>query len=692
MTALSSTAAATTSVELALGDTRVTLDAGADGPATLVGLSLSGGPNAVRPHALVEVFTAQERHERMTLGYVGSTIGARLRTSGVTVSADRSAASVVQTDAATGLRIESRVEVLADGVRLAHTVHNDGPHDVVLFALPTATVRTRADASDLTLTSGRAEWLGEGRWSEHAVAGILPELGFATVRQPDRTGFGQSSSGGWSTGSALPVGVLTASNGMSLAWQIESSAGWQWSLSRGDDGVVVSAGGPTEREHQAEIRLRPGERTETVPASVVVSRDGRDGAFAALTRLRRALRDAPTSGRAVERALPVVYNDYMNTLMGQPSTEALRPLIAAAARAGAEYFCIDAGWFTDSIDYWGEVGAWEDAPTRFTDGLGSVIDEIRAAGMTPGIWIEPESVGLDSPVADALPESAFFQRYGRPVVEQRRKHLDLRDPAAQAHLDRVVDRLVREHGIGFLKLDYNIEPGSGTDSGGLAPGHGLLEHTRALRGWLERVQARHGDLLIENCASGAMRSDYHLLAVTHLQSTSDQQDALRYAAIAASAPATVLPEQAGNWAYPAEDMSRGELAVTLVSGLSGRLYLAGFLDRLEPDAFAAVQRAVAFAKSHREALSGALPFWPRGLPAWGDDILALGQRLADGSELLFVWSRGDGTALELPGAADVQQEFGLGDPWDTVLDGTGAVLTVPPGPDAAIFRLRRTAV
>ncbi|MCG2916474.1 alpha-galactosidase, partial [Escherichia coli] len=84
-----------------------------------------------------------------------------------------------------------------------------------------------------------------------------------------------------------------------------------------------------------------------------------------------------------------------------------------------------------------------------------------------------------------------------------------RHPRARAHLDEVVDRLVGEEGIGYLKLDYNIEPGSGTDTGGLAPGQGLLAHTRALRDWLVAVQERHPALLIENCASGAMRSDYH---------------------------------------------------------------------------------------------------------------------------------------------------------------------------------------
>jgi alpha-galactosidase len=691
-------------LELTDDRVRLALEIGGGRPARLVGLSVAGGRSALREHPLVEVFTAAERHSRMTLGYTASAVGERLRV--VDAELTGREAAITQRDAVTGLAITTRLTLGADGFAIEHDVLNTGAVDVVLFALPTLTVRTAAAPEALTLVSGRSEWLGEGRWADAPVSRLLPELGFATVAQPDRTGYGQSSSGGWSTGSVLPTGALVGDEEPGVAWQIESSAGWQWSLSRGDGGVVLSAGGPTEREHQAELRLAPGERFTTVPAACVVG-VGRDELFAALTRHRRALRRA----HGVDRALPVVYNDYMNTLMGQPSTEALLPLIAAAAEAGAEIFCIDAGWFTDSRDYWGEIGEWADAPTRFTGGLRAVIDAIRAAGMEPGIWLEPEAVGLDSPMIERLPVEAFFARFGQPVVEQRRRHLDLRHPAARAHLDAVVDRLVADHGIRYLKLDYNIEPGSGTDADGLAPGQGLLGHTRALRAWLVDLQRRHPGLLLENCASGAMRSDYHLLAVTHIQSTSDQQDALRYAAIAASAPATVLPEQSGNWAYPAVGMSTGELNVTLVSGMSGRLYLAGFLDQLSPEARALTGEAVAFAKQRRAVLADALPFWPRGLPGWDDDVLVLGQRFGDrvGEELWFVWSRGAADELLVPGAAEVTQVFPSTTAWPITRvraeadagasgdagagPGTRAThrIGVPAGPDAAVFRVRRAA-
>ena len=55
-----------------------------------------------------------------------------------------------------------------------------------------------------------------------------------------------------------------------------------------------------------------------------------------------------------------------------------------------------------------------------------------------------------------------------------------------------------------------------------------------------------------------------------LQSTSDQQDFLRYPAIAAAAPAAMAPEQAAVWAYPQPAWSDDEIAFTLCSALLGR--------------------------------------------------------------------------------------------------------------------------
>ena len=56
------------------------------------------------------------------------------------------------------------------------------------------------------------------------------------------------------------------------------------------------------------------------------------------------------------------------------------------------------------------------------------------------------------------------------MAEHGRYHLDLRHPATVKHLDEVTDFLVGDLGVGYLKLDYNINPGPGTDTGGAQRG------------------------------------------------------------------------------------------------------------------------------------------------------------------------------------------------------------------------------
>ena len=59
----------------------------------------------------------------------------------------------------------------------------------------------------------------------------------------------------------------------------------------------------------------------------------------------------------------------MNTLMGDPTTDKLLPLIDAAADVGAEIFCIDAGWYAEHPIWSQDLGAWEPCTRRFPCGL-----------------------------------------------------------------------------------------------------------------------------------------------------------------------------------------------------------------------------------------------------------------------------------------------------------------------------------
>lgn len=579
-------------------------------------------------------------------------------------------------DEATGVRVTA-VYRMRSGLPVLHTealVENTGDAPVTLEYVSSFTLSNLARdlpagerwEDGLSLWLAANPWSGEFRWSRATLAERgLYDVGMVAFGQTgSKNRVAVTSAGSWSSSEHLPMGCLEeAATGRALCWQIEHNGSWHAELGDRFDDLYLTLSGPTDREHQWRRRLAPGDSFRTVPVALaVVPEGGLEAAVGALTAHRRATRRAhPDLDR-----LPVVFNDFMNSLMGEPSTKALVPLIDAAATAGAEVFCIDAGWFDDEPPgtvgpggvpgWWDAVGEWEESPSRFPGGLGEVIGRIREAGMVPGLWLEPEVVGVRGTVAAALPDEAFFRRDGIRLVEWGRHQLDLRHPAARAHLDGVVDRLVRDYGVGYLKLDYNIDIGAGTDgpTGNDSPGDGLLGHNRAYLGWLDAVLDRYPGLVLESCAAGGSRTDHAILSRLPIHSVTDQQDFQLIPAIAAAAPTAVTPEQGAIWAYPQPEHTDAELGTVLVSAMLGRVHLSGRPDQLTIHQMALVREALTSYKGYRHLLPDTRPHWPLGLPGWRDGWLALALVARDGTTLLSLWRR-DGAPptvmVPLPGAA-----------------------------------------
>ncbi|GAB3953879.1 hypothetical protein GCM10029976_094930 [Kribbella albertanoniae] len=586
---------------------------------------------------------------------------------------------IVQEDTDSGLQVTS-VFVAGAGVQAWTEASMAGAGRLELTFLSSLVIGL--PSIDVELYSAANSWMAESRWSARPLRSELADIVRDEHRHVARSRYAVTSTGSWSSGERLPVGVLVGP--YALGWQIEHNGGWHYELGECRYGGYLMLSGPIDQEHQWSFELTADNPLTTVPVSLVAGTD-RDSTFAALTRQRRAVRRR----RPVDARMPVVFNDFMNTLLGDPTTEKLLPLIDAAADVGADYFCIDAGWYAEG-DWWNTVGAWQPSATRFPNGLGEVIDRIHAHGMVPGLWLEPEVIGVRSRVAQELPDEAFLTRRGARVVESGRYLLDLRSAAARKHLDDTVDRLISEFGLGFFKFDNNTVTGPGTDKAGTSLGHGLLEHNRALLSWLDDLQARHPDLLIENCASGAMRMDYAMLSRLHLQSTSDQEHPLRYATITAAAPAAVLPEQAGHWAYPIAGSSREEFTFALVNGIPGRLYLSGHLNRMSPEELDLVRSALAAHRVVQEDLETLVPSWPLGLPAWTDEWVAL-CLTGPSVSYLTVWHRGAGPAtVTLPLARSaVEPHFpaDLGD-WSYTWTGDSLSITTNASePSARVLRL-----
>ncbi|CAM5293181.1 alpha-galactosidase [Streptomyces canus] len=687
---------------------------GEDGIARLARLGLPGGLSPERRSwpalPLVEVTAAG--HGRAWSGgrLIDSYIGGRLRHRAhrATRDGDWHVLTVELHDPETGLAAEVTYRT-PDGVPVLRSevvLRNEGDATLHLESVSSLVVGPLADGPEAIdgadLLWAENDWVAECRWQRRPMRVTSPVLTGRVVYDNGKGEFTRAGRGVWSSCGRLPMGGLTDRRmGRTWLWQIEhNGGGWHWECGERDTLAYLALFGPTDTHHGWRHPLEPGAEFRTVPVALAFSdAGGPDEAFAALTRYRRAARRP----HADHLRLPVIFNDYMNCLMGDPTTEKLLPLIDAAAEAGAEYFVIDAGWYDgENGGWWDSVGAWEPAASRFPGdrGIHEVLDRIRQRGMVPGLWLEPEVIGVRSPMAKSLPDEAFFRRDGVRVTETGRHHLDLRHPAARAHLDQVVDRLVGEWGVGYLKLDHNIDPGSGTSAHpGETPGAGLLGHNRAHLDWLDGILDRYPHLVVENCSSGGMRWDYALLSRLQLQSTSDQQNLQLYAPIAASAPTAVTPEQGAVWAYPQPEDSLDEVAFTMANALLGRIHLSGLLPDLPPEARALVHEAVTVYKAVRTDLAQAVPAWPLGLPAWDDEWLALALR-TPATTYLTVWRRpGAETTATLPlshlhgraARVDVLYPAASQAVASWYPDTADLTLTLPAAPSAVLLRLAHAA-
>lgn len=504
-------------------------------------------------------------------------------------------------------------------------------------------------------------WYAESRWQNYT----LPQLGLNPINMmADTKRIYANNVGTWSSSGYLPCACLENTDAhVSYFWQIENNGSWYWEVgaSAGDifnrpedsDMMITTEGtapaeiyfqlsGPTEQDSQWHKVLKPGDSFTSVPVAVSAVKGNFENAVGEMTKYRREIRRPNEDNEK----LPVIFNDYMNCLFGDSTTKKLIPLIDAAAEAGCEYFCIDCGWYTDT-NWWGGVGDWLPSEKRYPGGIKIPLDYIRSKGMIPGLWLEIEVMGFGCDKVKNVPKDWFFIRHGFPVGDQRRYQLDFRNSEVRDYATKTINRMVNEYGVGYIKMDYNINGGVGTELNSDSFGDGLLEHNRAYLRWLDSIFEKYPDLVIENCGSGGMRMDYAMLSRHSIQSSSDQTDYMKNAAIAASSSAAITPEQCAVWSYPLATGDREEVVANMVNALLLRIHQSGHLSELTPERFDLVKEGITCYKNIRGDIKNGIPFWPLGMAEFTDPWFAFG--LDCGNKLyLAVWRSNGSSNCTLP--------------------------------------------
>ena len=170
----------------------------------------------------------------------------------------------------------------------------------------------------MTLSIPHNGWQKEFNWRTYS----LDELGmvktqYKSIERSSKT-IEVFNTGNWSTKEYLPMGYLENTSGNTgLLWQIEHNGSWHYEIADQNDFMVLNLSGPTEIQSHWSRRLSNGESFVSVPVAIAVTDANKEHAFAEMTIYRRNIRRINRDNRE----LPVIFNDYMNCLWADPTTE-----------------------------------------------------------------------------------------------------------------------------------------------------------------------------------------------------------------------------------------------------------------------------------------------------------------------------------------------------------------------------------
>ncbi|MHB1483749.1 MAG: glycoside hydrolase family 36 protein [Saccharofermentanales bacterium] len=497
-----------------------------------------------------------------------------------------------------------------------------------------------------------------------------------------------SNTSTWGSNEHLPMGCyFNKEASEAILWQIENNGSWNWELSDVNGYLYLLLSGPSEQENFWSRNLESGESFESVKTCVCFDTSF-ESAMQEMTKYRRKIRR--TNDDNIN--LPVIFNDYMNCISADPTTEKLLPLVDIAADLGCECFCIDAGWYSEGY-WWDFVGEWIPSAVRFPKGIQEVTEYIIKKNMIAGIWIEPMVMGINCPIAENLPDEWFFVRHSKKVIDNGRYQLDFRNPEVIEYANKFISRLVNEFKVGYIKIDYNINGGMGTEINSDSFGDGLLGHGRAYLKWIDDLFETYPGLIIENCGSGGQTMDYSLLARHSIQSVTDQTDYVKMAVIAAACATAATPEQAAIWSYPGADANDEETAFNMINTMLLRIHQSGPIDIISEKNRNMIKEAIMIYKSYRKEIPACLPFWPTGLTSFTDDWVSFGLK---GENRIFIaaWRiKGKDTyELKLPSDIKVKEikiiyPTGLSSEYYYDWNENRITVRIPASPAARLFEI-----
>ena len=503
---------------------------------------------------------------------------------------DGSHLSVLLKDISRDVRVELRYDIDPDSGILGRSarIENHTGKPLVVQQAAAATWNLPA-GNDYVLHSLSGRWAGEWHLDHR------PVLPSQTVLESRRGSTSQQNNPWFAL---APAGTSEDTGPVwfgALAW----SGSWRITVEPDLRRRVRVTGGYNPFDFS--YRLAPGESLETPVFYAGFSQEGGLGEASRLLHrfeLTHVLPQAPHP-----RARPVLYNSWEATEFKVSEAGQVK-LAEMAARIGVERFVMDDGWFGARDNDHAGLGDWVVNPRKFPHGLQPLIERVHALGMDFGLWVEPEMVNPDSDLYRQHPDWVL-NFPGRPRTEGRNQLvLNLARQDVRDHLFHVLDELLTQNDIAFLKWDYNrnwSEPGwpqqKPEDEQKV-----YVAYVQNLYWILQHLRERHPKLEIESCSGGGGRVDLGIMRLTDEVWTSDNTDPFDRLSIQdgftyAHTPGVMMAwvTDSPNWV----NQRSTSLEYRFLSSMQGSLGVGADLTRWNEQDFETAKRLIAEYKSIR---------------------------------------------------------------------------------------------
>ena len=532
------------------------------------------------------------------------------------VSQRREGNTVITTAAdGTGRMVRHRVS-WAEGLQavvVSCVFENAGTRPVTLNLLSSLNLSgitpfTAEDAAGaLYLHRVGSAWSAEGRLKTESIESLLLERSW-TGHALRVCRFGQLGSmpvRGWFPFAA----VEDRKAGVTWAVQLACPSSWQMELRRRDDCLSLMASLPDEDFGRWAKTIRPGECFETPEAYLTVGRGGVDEVSQRLLTVHRRNMPRPDAD------LPVMFNEYCTT-WGNPTYENLKQIAECLDGKGMEFLVIDAGWYRKPGIGWSDCGGdWIPEETEmFPEGLKAAADMIRAHGMKPGLWFEPETCAPKSELFRR--EDLLLTRDGAVIDTDNRRFLDLRKEEVHAYLEERVAGLLKRCGFEYIKIDYNDCIGMGCDDPD-SLGEGLRRNMQGTLRFFRRLREAVPGITIENCASGGHRLEPSLMAVSDMASFSDAHECPEIPIIAANLHRVILPAQSQIWAVLQASDSIRRINYSMINTFRGVMCISGYVVHLSAEQWRKAEEGMDFYRQVRHIIrDGVSAFYGKNSDSW----------------------------------------------------------------------------